>query len=606
MNYNLVFTIYGLIFTILLLITLFVKKRKNTIRTKIYTLIIIVLLIYSISEIASFLSLFYFSDIPSIGVNLKNINNVCMFSLITFVVIYYLVIYNNYDSKYDSFRSLFKSEKFLFLLCIVDILASLFYLVTSRNKVIDISNINFISTSFGLTSLIVASIILIICLISAYKKKLVNLFKCFSVIFIVLICLLPFQLVFTHISFIPFFVMLMIFIMYYFIENPDIELLEDVSRLKREIDESSNTKMDFLFNLSYDLVNPISTIVSLSKSLSETQVLDKESSLNDLNNIKYAGNTLLDSINNVLDMSSSQNENINNKEYSVVELVNRLRSATESKIGAKKVLLEVSVSNTVSSKLIGDINKVQKVLLNVLNNAAKYTDIGKIKLDIGATNEKNIQTLNFVILDTGCGIKDEEQEHIYEDGSDDKKGVGLAVSKSYIDSMGGTISFKSVYGAGTTFYISIPQIISGNRLYVDDVAVYDNENENEIIDCSKYKLAIVDDDSLDIKVTLKLLKKYNFKIEVIKSTVDFINKIKCDEKFDLVFLDHKMPVFDGMKTLKALKQLESYELPKFVCFTANSVSGAREFYLSNGFDEYLAKPIDVKELNRIIRKFCKK
>ena len=132
-------------------------------------------------------------------------------------------------------------------------------------------------------------------------------------------------------------------------------------------------------------------------------------------------------------MSSSQNENVNNKEYSVVELVNRLKSATESKIGAKKVSFEVSVSNTVSSKLIGDINKVQKVLLNVLNNAAKYTDIGKIKLDIGATNEKNIQTLNFVILDTGCGIKDEEQEHIYEDGSDDKKGVGLAVSKRYIE-----------------------------------------------------------------------------------------------------------------------------------------------------------------------------
>jgi CheY-like chemotaxis protein len=305
-------------------------------------------------------------------------------------------------------------------------------------------------------------------------------------------------------------------------------------------------------------------------------------------------------------MSSSQNESLNNKEYSVVELVNRLKSATEAKIGAKKVSFEVNVSNTVSSKLVGDINKVQKILLNVLNNAAKFTDIGKIKLDIGASKEKNIQTLNFVILDTGCGIKDDDQEHIYEDGSDDKKGVGLAISKSYVESMGGTISFKSVYGAGTTFYISIPQIISGNRLYVDDVVIVNDEDENEIIDCSKYKIAIVDDDSLDIKVTLKLLKKYNFNIEVIKSTVDFINKIKCEEKYDLVFLDHKMPVFDGIKTLKALKQLESYELPKFICFTANSVSGAREFYLSNGFDEYLSKPIDIKELNRIIRKFCKK
>ena len=606
MNYNLVFTIYGLVFTILLLLTLFFKRRKSTIRTKTYIVLIVFSIIYSLSEIISLYGLIFLPSYPWVGVLFKNINNVFMFNIITIFIVYFNINYYKLNEKYDSLlKALFKEKRILFL-CLVDIILSIVYMVVSRNKVIDISNINFISTSFGLTLLAVCIVIVSACLFMSHKNKLVNLFRCLLVTLIVIVLMLPFQLYFKHISFLPLLIMLLIFIVYYTIENPDIELLEDVSRLKSEIDESSNTKMDFLFNLSYDLINPISTIVSLSKSLSETQVLDEESAINDLNSIKYAGNTLLDSINNVLDMSSSQNENVNNKEYSVVELVNRLRSATESKIGAKKVLLEVSVSNTVSSKLIGDINKVQKVLLNVLNNAAKYTDIGKIKLDIGATNEKNIQTLNFVILDTGCGIKDEEQEHIYEDGSDDKKGVGLAVSKSYIDSMGGTISFKSVYGAGTTFYISIPQIISGNRLYVDDVAVYDNENENEIIDCSKYKLAIVDDDSLDIKVTLKLLKKYNFKIEVIKSTVDFINKIKCDEKFDLVFLDHKMPVFDGMKTLKALKQLESYELPKFVCFTANSVSGAREFYLSNGFDEYLAKPIDVKELNRIIKKFCKK
>ena len=141
----------------------------------------------------------------------------------------------------------------------------------------------------------------------------------------------------------------------------------------------------------------------------------------------------------------------------------------------------------------------------------------------------------------------------------------------------------------------------------DQVQPSDNKNSiDEIIDCSNYKLAIVDDDSLDIKVTLKLLKKYNFNIEVITSTVDFINKIKCEEKYDLVFLDHKMPVFDGVRTLKSLKQLESYELPKFVCFTANAINGAREYYRSEGFDEYLAKPIDVKELDRIIKKFCKK
>ena len=602
MNYNLLFTIFGLVFTILLYITLFVKKRNNTIKNKMYIVLVVLSLIYSFSEIISlYLLIFYPSSY--FGVLFKNINNKCMFNLITFFISYFIIIYYQLYEKYDSLFKAIISEKNLKFLCFIDIVLSVIYFVLSIDKVIILDELNFISTTFGLSFLGIVSIVLILCLVSSYKKKYVNLFNCFSVIFIVFVLLLPFQLRYKHISLFPFFVLLILFIIYYFIENPDIELLEEVTKLKNEIDKSSNTKMDFLFNLSYDLVTPINTIVSLSKSLSEMEVLDKEIAINDLNNIKYAGNGLLDSINNILDMSID-NESNNNKEYSVVELIKRLQSVVETRIGSKKVTFDINVDNNVNSKLIGDINKIQKVLLNILNNAVKYTDIGKIKMDVTAVNEKGIQNLTFTVLDTGCGIKEEDKDKIYNDYTEEKSSVGLAISKQFVESMNGTISFKSVYGAGTTFYVTIPQIISGNRLYVDDVGIEEKSNLNEIIDCSQYKLAIVDDDNLDIKVTLKLLKKYNFQIEVINSTVDFINKIKSEEKYDLVFLDHKMPIFDGLKTLKSLKQLESYKLPKFVCFTANAVSGAREFYLSNGFDEYLSKPIDICELDRIIKKFC--
>ena len=605
MNYNIVFTIYGLVFIILLLITLVVKKRKKTIRTKTYSIIIIFSLIYSLTEIISIYTLIYFPS-SRIGAIFKVFNNICMFNLLTFFVLYYLVIYYELDKKYDKLLSAYTREKYCLILCIIDIVASLFYMFISRNKVIILDNLNFISTSFGFTLLGICFIVLSFCSYMSWRKKLKNLFKCYLIILIVLLLILPFQIGFSHISFLPVLVMLMIFIIYYVVENPDIELLEDVTRLKSEIDKSSNTKMDFLFNLSYDLVIPISNIVSLSKSLSDMDTLDKEQALNDLNNIKYAGNTLLDSINNILDKGIGENNKEINKEYSVVELVKRLESVVQSRIGAKQVSFELSVDNNVYSNLIGDINKIQKVLLNVLNNAVKYTEVGKVKMDITASNNKNIQTLNFVILDTGCGIKEDDFNSVFTDSTEESSGVGLAISKQFVESMNGTISFKSVYGAGTTFFISIPQTICTTNLYVDDSNVEDESSIDEIIDCSNYKLAIVDDDSLDIKVTLKLLKKYNFNIEVITSTVDFINKIKCEEKYDLVFLDHKMPVFDGVRTLNSLKQLESYELPKFVCFTANAINGAREYYRSEGFDEYLAKPIDVKELDRIIKKFCKK
>ena len=525
MNYNLLFTIYGVVFTILLYITLFVKKRKNTIRTKAYTFLVILSLIYSFSEIFSLGFLIY---MPSsyLGVLFKNINNVCMFNLIAFFVNYFNIIYYQLEDKYDSFFKVITKEKRMIFVTVIDVIVSIIYIITSIDKVIILDDLNFISTTFGLSFLGVVSIILILCLVSSYGKKLMNLFKCFLVTFIVFILLLPFQLLYNHISFIPFFVMLILFIIYYFVENPDIELLDEVTKLKMEIDKTSNTKMDFLFNLSYDLITPINTIVSLSKSLSEMETLDKELALNDLHSIKYAGNGLLDSVNNILDMSSGNNDSSNNKEYSVVELIKRLQSVVETKIGAKQVSFEVSVANNVNSKLIGDINKIQKVLLNILNNAVKYTDIGKIKMDVTATNDKGIQILNFTILDTGCGIKEEDKDKIYLDTSDENSGVGLAVSKQFIESMNGSISFKSVYGAGTTFYVSLPQIISGSRLYIDDVDLEYESSSKEIIDSSNYKLAIVDDDNLDIKVTMKLLKKYNFQIEVIDNTIDFINKIK--------------------------------------------------------------------------------
>ena len=141
MNYNLVFTIYGLIFLFSLLITLAMKKRRKTVRSKAYSLIIAILLIYCISEIISLFLLVYFPAKASIGVFFKNINNVCMFNLIAMVIVYYNIIYNSLDKKYDSLLNLFLKEKKFLFLCIVDILISIIYMILSRDKVIDINNL---------------------------------------------------------------------------------------------------------------------------------------------------------------------------------------------------------------------------------------------------------------------------------------------------------------------------------------------------------------------------------------------------------------------------------------------------------------------------------
>jgi CheY-like chemotaxis protein len=207
--------------------------------------------------------------------------------------------------------------------------------------------------------------------------------------------------------------------------------------------------------------------------------------------------------------------------------------------------------------------------------------------------------------DTGCGIKEENLLTIFENEQNMSK-LGLGLSKKFIESMGGNIRVESVFGAGTTVFIDLPQKRVGNRFIIDDK---NKDNVNDVIqylDCSQYKMLICDDDNLDIKVTKKILEKYKFQISYVTDPMECIKKIKSGEIYDVLLLDYKMPLMDGMSVLKAIKSLENYNFPKIIVFTANAVTGAREYYISNGFDEYLSKPIDIRELDRIINSFFKK
>ena len=440
------------------------------------------------------------------------------------------------------------------------------------------------------------------------RKENKNIYNCFLLIFISFIIIFSIQILIPSVSFIPFLLMFVLYIIYHNIENPDIELLEEVTLLKGQIDKSSNAKTDFLFNLSYDLVNPMNVIVSLSESLSNIETYDKDMINRDLKSIKYAGNTLLDSIDNILDLSESdeQDNMINEKEYGLYELLKRMEAVAVARIGAKQITFEMNIDDNLSSKLMGDITKIQKILLNIINNAAKYTEIGKIKMDVTCTNDKDVQVLHFKISDTGNGIKDEIKPFIFTD-SQETSGVGLALTKKYVEAMKGKINFESVYGAGTTFNIEIPQKIVGTRLISEDKKEDVSSETIEFIDCSQYKALIVDDDILDIKVTKRLIEKYKFQITTITSSSECIDRIKSEEEYDILFLDHKMPEIDGMETMKILKGLEGYKIPKIIALTANAVTGAREYYLKEGFDDYISKPMDTHELDRIVkRNFNKK
>ena len=601
MIYGLVFTIYGLVFSILLLFTIFSKKNNYMVRQKSFRNLILCSLLFSIVEIIGvyFLANGYAFSYFAFFWQLRNII-IFMYAFI-FLCYFYILMK---EIEYSGFLDLFKNSKVILFCLISFILLPLFYIIFFKIKDMDINNMHYVRGVVAYIILIAGVLFSIISLYSLRKQFKAKRKIIYSIILFMIIfgfaC--PLQIYFKYISFMPFMTSLFSFILYYNIENPDIELLEDVTKLKDDIEKSNNTKTDFLFNLSYDLINPINTIVSLSDSIISNQNLDEKVIIEDIGSIKLAGNTLLDSIDNIFEMSNDSGNSI--KEYSLYELLNRVKSISETRIGAKQVKFEMNIDNNLSSKYIGDINKIQKILLNILGNAVKFTDVGKIIFNINFNVEKNAHILHFKVVDTGCGIKDEEKSFIFAD-SEDKAGVGLAISKKYIEEMGGSIRFESVYGGGTTFYIDLPQVVSGNKLISEDIGEEVVSNVIEYNDLGKYKVLIVDDDNLDIKVTSRLLEKYNIKAEVCKSTPEFIDKIKNEEVYDLVFLDHKMSDIDGVETVKLIRRLEGYKLPYIVSLTANASSGARDYYKSVGFDDYLSKPIDVYELNKILKKYLK-
>ena len=247
-----------------------------------------------------------------------------------------------------------------------------------------------------------------------------------------------------------------------------------------------------------------------------------------------------------------------------------------------------------------------------MTNSAKYTEVGKINLKVTADIKGDEVTLHFKISDTGYGIKKEDSEKLFKKFSRldsataneiEGTGLGLVITKKYVDLMQGKIWFESEYEVGTTFYVDINQKIVDHKPMGELTEPTKADTEINFIDCSKKNVLIVDDNKLNIKVASRLLEAYKFNIDTSTNGKDCIYKIKEGLHYDMIFLDHMMPELDGIKTLHILKKLDGYELPPIVALTANAITGMKEMYLNEGFDEYLSKPINVVELNKLIIKY---
>ena len=615
---SLYLTIGSLLFILLLLVSYLSRKRHNTMRGKLYKYMLIAVTLVDATEIIYALLIFLFSKDSSYVNGL--LNNLLIrvhwsTGIIWFGLLYYYSVVFIEDINVNSIVEIIKysfKTKLLFIVTILWTISYIFIPFSPNSSNIPINyypGIAAIFITFYCTLMVgcVAINLIINRNKSTLRKKLAV-----WLMIVELLGVFGLQLLFQSIAFLPMGATLQMFFLYYNIENPDLESIEDLEKLKNDIERSNMAKSDFLSNMSHEIRSPMNAIVGFSNSILSNETFDREATISDINNIKSASNNLLEIINNILDISKieSAKETIELRDYSISNVVKELANIIETRIESKPIKLIIDVDQNIPATLNGDSTKLFQVLLNILTNAVKYTEVGRIKLSIVGEKSGNNELLHIKVADTGYGIKKEDFDKMFSKFSrlDDATqneiegtGLGLVITKRYVDLMGGRIWFESEYEVGTTFYVDVEQRIVDTNT-VGSVTDKNNTTQNTLIDCTGKKALVVDDNKLNLKVASRLLSKYNFEVETLDSAKELIYKIKAEVHYDIIFLDHMMPEMDGIEALHVLRKLDGYVLPPIVALTANAIAGMKEMYLKEGFDEYLSKPINVVELNNLIFK----
>jgi signal transduction histidine kinase/CheY-like chemotaxis protein/HPt (histidine-containing phosphotransfer) domain-containing protein len=394
---------------------------------------------------------------------------------------------------------------------------------------------------------------------------------------------------------------------------------------KNKSDVESRQTGNFLATMSHEIRTPMNAILGITEMQMQNKALPQDAS-EAMTKIYNSGYSLLNVINDILDLSKLESGKLELSlvKYNVASLIHDTIQQNIMRIGSKEVRFELQVDSFVPAELIGDQLRVRQILNNLLSNAFKYTENGEVVLSVTAKYEDRVKSphvsLIFQVRDTGRGMTKEQISRIFDDDEysgfnqeanreTEGAGLSLTITKQLIRMMNGSISVKSETGKGSTFIIRLPQRNVGAAPLGEETAeslrqlrykdIVQTETAQIMREPMPYgSVLIVDDVETNLYVAKGLLSPYGLTIDTAESGFEAIEKIKAGRLYDIVFMDHMMPKMDGIEATKIIRE-SGYTRP-VIALTANAVAGQAEIFLSNGFNDFISKPIDIRHLNALL------
>ena len=602
MTAGLAFIILSLSFSFVLNILFFSKKHIVTKETRIFSVIVFINFIGLIIELSCVLTIKY------LGINSLLtiiVNRLYLVYLISFVLAFSLYVLNTAvlikEKMTKVYKNLFKYIEIVsyilyfvavFGVCILDI-----NLYGNNGQAYSYGDaVNLVYVMCGIS--VVGCFIYIIRNFKLLKKSSRNIpiisFLLITAVLTILQKSHPELTIATSLE------TLIIFIMFHTIENPDLRMIEQLELARNQADKANRAKTEFLSSMSHEIRTPLNAISGFSDCILDAKTL--EEAKENAKDIVDASGTLLDIVNGILDISKIEAGKLEivNSPYNAPDTFNELAKLITPKMKEKGLDFTYYIAPDLPKTLRGDPANLKKIVTNILSNACKYTKTGFVRYEVNCVNMNDYTRLIISVEDSGQGIKKENINKLFtrfQRLEEDKNttiegtGLGLAITKQLTELMGGKIIVHSIYGTGSKFTVVLNQKIETNE-------VLSEHKYKTTLNLDNIKILVVDDNVLNLKVATKLLQRHNANdITTCESGFDCISRIGKGEKYDIIMLDDMMPKMSGVQTLHKLKDIAGFDTP-VIALTANAITGMKEHYLSEGFNSYLAKPIQDDELIR--------